>query len=474
MVLLILIFYPFQSCMIITDKDEYVECSVNENCFYGYFDFVMFRFSSECNEKEIESMISIKEENQPISVSFYWNGYCLFVKPESEWKKGMLYTINFGGYPKVGNQTIDVVIQREFIYGLQDEMFSMMNSKLPEDLSSPLEMQYNKSINKTSLISNISVTPSIEYEVQFINGDSSVLILPIKKWEVNTEYKVSFKNIVSKDSYHAKDQEVKFVPLVDVERPSLVGVCPVEMIEGEYVYLDNADINGIIGRKDMIGFVFSKAIDPDSLCDNLKFYPDIKGKIVNTDDSFKKFTFIPDEYFIPDREYQAVFNEKIHDKNGIELSQKYQIYFITRKSYVSIKKISVNCKNIPLKNNNCKIQCYPHEYYHDQVSQDGKYSINISILFDSDFEREEYSKVCEEIKFRLLFPLTARSPILNGIHWPSPDNVILDFENLSISNENIPVYYELKINGGKYGITNKYYEIMEDDWCFYIEPIEAQ
>ena len=161
---------------------------------------------------------------------------------------------------------------------------------------------------------------------------------------------------------------------------------------------------------EIIGFIFSKPMNFDSVNNGITITPSISGYIKQMDSEAKRFAFIPTEMYKIKQKYMIEIENSIEDKNGLNLFEDKKVFFTPSGNYLEIQKIVVNGQCLDFSSEN-------EFYFTAQQNLTGKYEAEIEIDFSSQIEKESRQEALENINFSLIFPLSSESPVLTQIRW---------------------------------------------------------
>lgn len=453
------------SCDLVSFDYEEMNCNIGVEDRYFNGNKVVFSMSGSFDEDQVKDALDFLEGNMAIKADVTVEGDEFSFFPDKGWKLGKNYTVKVNGYIQIGNQKRLFQLERQFIYGKEEGEFLVVSTtdfKSNNDLNEPLNVIFNKEVDYNSFCSSFSINPSTEYKVGLSNDGKTVSIIPKGGWKINERYRVNIENCISIDGYYIKPLEFIFCAGEEHEVPELKYVCPMVSFGDSYQFETNLSLDGYIEKMEPIGFVFSKAMDFDSVKKNIKFSPSVSGHFLNLDSDYERFVFVPDENYELNTKYRITVNDKISDLYGNQLNEASEIAFTSSGNYLKITGIKIFNEDIDLNVPNSKtIEC---------KRENSLGLMSLSIAFSSDISNEGKTEICDCIDMEVLFPLSARTPVKRSIVWTDDCHVILDFNNLSISTDQDPVYYQIMISGGEKGIKSNLGDFMEDSICFVVEP----
>lgn len=459
----------FISCSFVNFKDIKIELSINENQRFFDDEYIIIDFSYYPDEKTVEQIVIIKENEKNTNLDILWNENSCKIKPHAGWKPGLNYQLTIKGNIRTvekGDFSLD--IERNFTYGIEKDLFKLISCSIKDydyvDKTTSIVFEFNKPVNQYSYLESFQLSPSIDFRKDFI--DNKVVITPAETWPINTVFSWKIKSIQSQDNYYI-DKEYKgtFLSKEDLEIPYLKSIGIIDVADDSYYWIDDSLNN--ISNGQGIGFEFSKKMSLDSINNAITFSPAIKGDILLfPGDEGYKYMFIPSYGYKIDTDYKITIDTSAKDYNGIPIKKEYVTIFKSLNSFLTVLSITQDrsAQNID-----------------DAVIFDGIHDSEIntitvandtdnSEIFLIDFSTSiipELQKLAEQcISFSLLFPATEASLSVSNIKWNQSNNqMIITVKGFSSGTNNRAVYYQIKITGGENGIKNSNDEYLKEDLC---------
>ncbi len=466
--ILVLIPLLCTACNFISFDEESVDCSISANQTYFEEQAVCFSFSSTPDTYQVEQSITMSSDSKAVEVKYTWGGTTLLVQPSAGWEKGKNYTIKFDGTFTLSGTRLQASIIRSFIYGQKDELLDFNKTGsicIVQNVQSPLVFVFSKALQESSFVKNFSLSPNVDFNISFSEDKKSVSVIPKTSWAVNTLYTWNFHNILSADGYYRpKEESGFFSPVTDTSLPQILTVCPVQEINNEMQFLSALPIDNNIREKDILGFIFSKPMDIDSVKNGITFTPSISGYIKQVDSSNTKFVFIPEAMFKIQQRYTISILSSVCDTNAITLYEQKNFFFTPAGSFFTIAKLALGTQEVTIPSDT-------EVSYTIGKNLLNKYELTAHILFSTTFTKQMQKTISKYISLALLFPLSSESPVLTQITWNSEGTkVSFTWENFTPSTDSVPCFYELTLTGGASGIQNGRGEYMEKNICVIIDP----
>ncbi|MDR0443084.1 MAG: Ig-like domain-containing protein [Treponema sp.] len=439
------------SCNLLTWEYIDISCTVEQNQDYCLDEYVGIIFSIEPDKAEIERKIGFLAGNSTVPVKGHWTDKTYFIKPETSWQKGELYSINLeGSFTMADGRSYTIYLYRKFIHGKKNKDFELQAHNFAGDY---LELVFNKPVQITSFNDNFTLTPSIDRNVNFLDGNKRVRITPGNKWSVNAIYAWSVRKLISHDGYlMQKNHSGTFVYGVDTVLPLLEQICPVTYDAGNSIWHTAQNLDGNLMEKQAIGFIFSKDMDEGSIKSGITFNPNINGYFIK--ETERKFIFVPEAYYQLKRNYRLTISNSIVDSSGLSLYEGKTEYFTTINDYITVDSVIFDNTNSMLTDGTMN----------DYALQSGV--LWVDIYFSTSIPETYRKKAVDSVSMSVLFPDSASPASLLSARWTEPGFILtLTYDGFTKSTTAITNYYLLKILGGTNGIKNEAEEYMQEDVC---------
>lgn len=459
--LIILLF--FCSCKFISFEQLELYCNIPEDIIFFDKEYIIIEFSISPDKELFEKHFQLLQGNTSVNLTFLWEDKKCFIKPELKWNNGFLYTINFSDSILTNDgRTYDVVLKRLFYYGQESKLLKLDNCSIKDNSiiygDSVLSFEFNNSIDTLSFVSNFSITPSISYDIEFINDNEIVNIITKNKWETNTIYKWKLENIISKEEYPLiKSYEGIFFAPIDMMQPFVKKITPVSGMDQSYLWKDNSDINTDMFTNNCIGFEFSEEIEFETLKNAISFTPSIDGYLIKDEYSENKYIWVIEEFWKQNTEYQLTISKNVEDLNGLNMYEDYICYFTVQPTLLKINSVDFN--------SSLTIEDFSETFY--TVDDNSNNEIYITIKISNPIDEEYKSTFIDYISLNTFFPSTAMPPTVFSYIWINNSELILSCKDFTKSTSDNYNYYLLKILGDKTNILNCNGVYFEDEICIY-------
>jgi hypothetical protein len=440
------------SCNIITW--EYIDVSSSILAAQNYFigEYVRIDFSIEPNKQDIEKNLQFNAGGKAANIGGYWNGSSFYIRPQTSWQKGELYSVTLeGSFLMADGRTYTINFFRKFIYGEEGEEFILTSYDMGSEY---LELTFNRPVLITSFNERLTISPYFEKDIQFSNNNMMARIIPAGTFKINTIYAWSLSKLISHDGYLMQKQyaQVYHSPL-DTTIPLIEKICPVTYEHGLIQWHTSQELDGNLIENQAIGFIFSKEMDEQSVRSGITLYPSVNGYFIRDTDF--SFIFIPESNYQLKKNYRITLSDSIMDKAGISLYEEKVIYFTTINDYLEI--------------NSIVFDDYNNMSFADDINE---YTIignrlGITINFSTMIPQKYRKRCVDSISLSVLFPDTAMFPTLLSTVWNEPGYQLkLTYQDFTSSTfAGIDNYYILEIKSGSNNVINNSEEYLEDDVC---------
>ncbi|MDR0997834.1 MAG: hypothetical protein LBL70_02105, partial [Treponema sp.] len=388
-----------------------------------------------------------------------WEGTSLLVRPEKNWQKGQSYSLSLEGSLRMedgGSYTVR--LYRAFTYGGPGDSFELISSSFADDT---LSLVFSKPPLITSFNENFSLSPRVEYRVDFSPDVSSVTVRPRDMWLPGVSYTWEVKNMISADRWlMRKESSGTFNGPQDTSLPRLLEACPVSFDNPPALWHSGLSLDGNLREWQGIGFVFSKPMDEASVKGGISFFPGLKGYFER--DGEEKFIFIPEEPYRLGEEYRILLADTVKDRLGISLFEPVQIFFTGAGQYLAVDSVTLDDSGVPLVPGGA-IQ----EHYLDPAVPPAPFRLRVNINFSAAIPPEKQKSALDAVSLLPLFPPSAHNPALFGARWYNGGSRLsLTWEDISQSSAAVSNYYRLSITGGEKGPRNMAGEYLKEDLWF--------
>jgi hypothetical protein len=433
---------------------EYLDlsCSASwEERFY-FEESVRIDFSIMPDKGETERALVLNEGGLSRVPVCTWEGRTLHVKPLTGWKKGEHYEISLEGkLPMEDGRVYSVQLLRGFIYGLEENEFTLRSSSMEEGC---LVFIFSRAPGVTSFSTRFSLSPGAEYFCDFLGEE--VRILPKSPWRANTLYSWTIRGMESADGYIMKKEYSGFFSGPEnYPVPYPVELCPVNRsFDGPYLWKRGTDLDGKLENMEGIGFIFSKPMDHDSLRSGISFYPSIRGYFEEAGE--RAIIFFPEEEYRIGTEYRITMSQGVKDSLGLSLFEEERWYFSAFRDYLRVEKLTLDSAGESLPPGGV--------LWEHKLNPATPGALKVKIAFSAAIPPANRGAALESVSLSVLFPASTGSPVLGAAKWEDEGAVLsLSYENVSPSGNGIDNYYQIKIAAGKQGPLNGAGEYLEEE-----------
>ena len=443
----------FFSCDVISFESLDTEISIAENADYYNGENIEVIFSSQMRSQTVEKIIALKKDGAKIETEFIWQNEKCLAKPIGGFVLGCAYDFSLRGQVQSADgKEYSVAINRKFIFGEKEKIFTLENFLSPKENGASLELRFNKEIDVARFEQEFKISPHIQTNKEFSLDKKAVKIIPKEKWKNDTFYTWTLENVFSADGYKLhKTYSENFMAANEHIRPQVICVCPVilneNLEEEKAVFLKEQNLSAL-RDKQPFGIIFSKPMDFDSVKNALYFEPNIGGVLLKAGED--KFVYAPYENYKIAQEYLLTVDKSAKDIFGLEMQSQKNFYFSNDNEFLKI--ISVETDSFRLEENRITEISIP---------DDG--TLFLSMRFSSDISQKHYKTIESAVKLGVFFPNSANPAKLNSIR-PNGNCIVICWNNLSRN-----CIYELKILGGKNYLANDFDEYLEEEKCFYLK-----
>ena len=457
--LLLFLLFETTACRLITLEELDISTNIKETKTYFEKESIDIVFSIEPERNAVESIINLKKNNSTVELDIFWNKKHCTIKPKEGFKKNCNYKFSIcGRYRTFDDRYYNVDYQRFFIYGIEKDFFIMTQTKLPVSNKEPdnaIELTFNKSIDIPDFENNFSITPFIQIKKEYTDNDTKVIITPDDKWDINSFFTYSVKNIKSVDGYElVKEYKETFCAEKDYVRPELLSVNSQSISE---------NIN--LGINDSLIFNFNKEIDFNSFKSHFVIQPPVRGNFCSDD---KKICFTPEKHFNINQNYTVIIPQNIKDTNSIPPAKEYVFSFTPHNSFLKITDISFNNITDIQFSSITGNPFYTGDQIQDQITPvliSDCDTLFIQLNFSKQIDRKCLTNIEKAVSLNAQFPPYIKTPRLREIKWnDSQNSVILKYENFSYDAAR-KIIYSLNISCTEDLIKSTSGEYMENSLC---------
>lgn len=449
------------SCSIVSFDQLEIESDVQgyNNVFKK--EEVTLQFSMTPSNGSVEKILVLRDEQGVLACKYDWNGRTLKIKPDSGWHKGGEYQLLIKG-------TIDcddgpssrVSFEAAWIQDSDSDYLSLLSVSPGSDhvfqgLDSIL-FEWSSPIDVDVFTSAISFSPPLSHKVDISNDGRLCMLTPSTPWKGDCVYEWKIEKMTAVSGFSQKVPVGGIVNTVVTNGfPEISVICPVEKSSGQW--FTNLPLDGYMLSDRSIGIQFSHPMD-NATVSAVRIEPSVAGYVRQTTSC--DFQWVPLEKFIQGVRYCLIVSPSALDVWGHHCQEERREWFTSSLLPFGISSIRINEVHelINPSGTRNEMECNAIE---------GR--LSAVIQFSSPIEEHMKQSVCDKITLQSYYPSSISYPIIESISWNTSSRELQCFwtgltEGTTIS----PVYYLLRISGGKQGVSNGRGEYLEEDLCVYL------
>ena len=461
-------FLLFYSCNFIDFGNDYVNCIPTTDTTFFDKEYVSVDFICNVDHYIAEQCLKINSDSQPLELVYLWVGNILYAKPEKGWINGKYYDLTLNGnIVKSNGAQFSVNYKCSFIHGSSEDSFFITDKVADNTIISSkdwVNFTFNHEVSYVDFSNSLKISPS-EKLLYKINDDKKTFsIKPEEDWKINTIYTWEFNNLFSLDNWDLTGiKKGKFITDEDQDIPKLITICPVSDSSNSALWLENVDLNKNISKKECIGFIFSKEMDFSSVKSNISFSPSINGYFYPVENDKKRYLFVPLDYYEIETKYLISVSSDIKDISGNSLFEDIKKEFYSGDDFLTLSSLKIA--------NNEYIEI-PKEITVETTTLEEMETLSVVFTFSKPIEIESRYSVVNNISLSLNFPMTSKAPVLLSTKWDMSNTILtITWGNLTKSTSENNTYYDLKLNGGKSGLSTGDGIHMKENLCIHVNTL---
>lgn len=457
--------FLFLSCNIVDFGTDEISCEPSGNSAFFNKEYVSVAFSCDVDHFLAEQSLKVQSNRQSVELEFVWNKNTLYAKPETGWVNGRAYNFSVNGTMiKSNGSQFSVNYKNSFVYG-SDDCFCLVEKPLQNVVvleKDWLTFKFNREISYTNFSDAIKISPSVKLVYKISEDNKSVYVKPESDWQINTLYTWQLENLISNDNWELSGvNEGAFSTKKDIEKPELLTICPVSDSSDSAIWFENTCLDKNISGKECIGFIFSRKMDFSSIKSGISITPGINGYFSSCSDDETKYIFVPQENYEIATKYLITLSSSVKDSTGNSLFEDIKQEFYSGDSFLKLSSISIG---------GAEYSDIPKEVTADTKNVDDTETLTVALTFSKPIEINSRYSVVNRVSLNLNFPMTSNSPVLLSTKWDSSNSVLtLTWGNITKSTTENSTYYDLRLTGGKSGISTGNGIYMEESLCVHIE-----
>ena len=380
-----------------------------------------------------------------LETDFAWEGSLLTVIPVRKLYPGIRYTLTVKGLIELEDGRSYTVNLSIPFYFVSNGERPYLESFSPDDNSicgvdSSISLTFSTEIDKKSFEDNFSITPSIEYSLEW--DGNTVFVTPDEGWENLTRYTWNLtEDVTDTEGFPLAEAYSHSIIVQKDTTPPEVSSFYAADFTGNTLTPGQSNLN-YLAYTDVIYMVFTEPVKASSLSSAFRISPSFDGTIAQY--SSNEFLFLPYKGWDFKTEYTLTIGTDLEDSSGNKLREPIKVIFkpdilINPVNVIQIDGNGDNTFSVNTFNSAVPISADADAF--------GKYSFTIT--FDTPYGMEKRSSIENAIQCSAYFPANSE-PVRDSAVWnASGTRVTLGYTGFVASvpphEENI---YKLTIHGG--------------------------
>lgn len=282
-------------------------------------------FSGEAEKSSVERAFSFTKDGGAVSGKFTWDGDTLYFSPSEPIEKNHAYVIEL---TTEAEDDRGVSLDEEFRFAFStkaEEDRPVLVSVAPYDGSilddryAKVSMTFSESIDRESLYSAFSLSPSVKGRFDWSSGDAACAFVPLEPYAWQTEYSIAIQNGLADLSGNAiaKAHKGRFTIGRDTAAPAVLRMAnTVNGIEGAVALTPLSAFAGSWESTWGLVLVFSEKVERDGLESRIRIEPAWSYAIDDAAAFGSTFILKPQERLSRDTLYSVTVAKGIQDGQG--------------------------------------------------------------------------------------------------------------------------------------------------------------
>lgn len=204
-------------------------------------------------------------------------------------------------------------------------------------------------------------------------------------------------------------------------------------------------------------------MDFSSVKSNISFSPSINGYFYPVENDKKRYLFVPLDYYEIETKYLISVSSDIKDISGNSLFEDIKKEFYSGDDFLTLSSLKIA--------NNEYIEI-PKEITVETTTLEEMETLSVVFTFSKPIEIKSRYSVVNNISLSLNFPMTSKAPVLLSTKWDMSNTILtITWGNLTKSTSENNTYYDLKLNGGKSGISTGDGIHMKENLCIHVNTL---
>jgi hypothetical protein len=303
---------------------------------------VWLTFSGKAEQSSVEGAFSFTKDGGAVSGRFSWEGDTLHYYPAEPIEKNHKYVI---GLTTSAEDEAGVSLEEEFYQAFStkaEDDRPTLASATPTDGSTlddryaKIAMTFSESIDRESLYSAFSLSPSVKGRFDWSADDKACAFVPLEPYSWQTEYAITIQNTVADLSGNtiAKAYKGRFTIGTDKTPPAILRVAnAIAGIEGAVALAPSQASTSASaftgGWESTWGLVigFSEGVERDGLESHIRIEPAWSYAIDDAAALGSSFVLKPQERLSRDTLYSVTISKGIKDAQGNASTDEYVFKF---------------------------------------------------------------------------------------------------------------------------------------------------
>lgn len=452
---LVSIFVLFlSSCSIISFEKITIECYPSErDAIINNEDSLRFTISPAPDRKTVERIFILELNDETIAGDFLWESNTFTFRPLQGWRWGERYTYGFEGEIKTeGDLEFSVIKTNTFYVEFNEPPLSITSfSPINENSTGvwdALTINFNKPVNPNSFLLEFNLTPGTDHTIEWIEDNTTVIITPKDRWDVNTRYKWGITRDLLAENGQRAEAAVSYYFTTNID-----AICENEILLDLVLYdkdtmsytLLNLDLDEVTADYQLL-FRFPEFIEPESLENAYSIEPALSHQLIILSPTHA--VIFPNETYTPGELYTIKIDETLSDISGNKLQDEisWQISCENIEFQEIIRITALN--NFALFENGITSEPLPlHSPDGSEIYQ--MFTIYFSQpISDPD---NQYQFVLNDLSIEGVFPISVTSPAIILINWINDTTLQVTYNEFAYSQDisaNRINYYRFIIKGG--------------------------
>lgn len=426
-------------------------------------------FSVPPVETDAEGLFTVRGGGAAVEGDFEWREGRLYFHPVPDLKPGVRYILSVDGtLSSADGRSFNAQHALPFYAGSAENpsellLYHPANGEAAA-LKAPLVFSFSRSMINGTLENEIGIDPHRDVEIEWSDGGKTVSITPDEGWEAHTLYTWSIDESVTdgagiplQTSYTGT-----FIAGTAASVPTLLSMEPAGIFGSSYL------VQAGYGREDSLRFIFSEAMNVESLEAAFHIDPDLGGTFHQLDRD--TFIFDPNNCLVMNTRYFVTIGTECRSSAGNNIASEIRRSFMPDIPAQGIEQVTFTGAS--------ETTVLPADFRSgsfQMMSFSGPgpdYSGSISIRFAETYDEPYRTNIAENLSLHAYFPETVTNPVLITETWNPGSNELTLFYSGFVKSEASPspeqVLYKLSVPGGAALSMNQNGSFLEEEvWIIF-------